>query len=133
MKQHVIILIIVLSTLASCEHESQLSYIIKNSSTSEIKVISINTNTNRHPQGPADTFAISVGESAIIAVNGQGINRVNSYKETAENLRDFTKMDIFKNDTMQSTVDFLKTSRWIYNETDRFTAEYLLTVTDSDF
>jgi hypothetical protein len=102
--------------------------VINNSST-PIKVISTNTNGI----GSTDTFAIDTNAETTIAIIGQGLNGVRKYKETGENLRDFSKMDIFKNDTLQSITDFLKTKRWVYYENSPHTGDYKLTVENSDF
>src|ERR1051325_8870622 len=103
------------SCLISCEYEAQLSYKIQNNSTANITVICTNTNG----KVTTDTFKINLNEGRIIAVNGQGINRVSNYKETGDSLRDFTRINIFKNDTLQSLANFLKTNSWTYDEKDQ--------------
>jgi hypothetical protein len=122
-------LILLTFFFASCEYEAQLSYKVKNNSTATIKVISTNTDSKTS----TDTFLISPNDQTTIAVNGQGLSRVSNYKEKNENLRSFSKMDIFQNDTTKSITDFLKTARWIYNENDKHSADYILTVLQTDF
>jgi hypothetical protein len=115
--------------LTSCDYEAQLSYQVKNNTTETIKVIS----TNTYIKTSSDTFLISPNDQATIAVNGQGLSRVSNYKEKNEKLRSFSKMDIFKNDTIKSITDCLKTERWIYDEKDNHSAVYTLTVSSTDF
>ena len=113
----------------SCEHEAQISYKVMNKSTATIKVISTNTDNKTL----TDTFLIIPNNQTTIAVNRQGLSSVSTYKEKDVNLRNFSKMDIFQNDTIKSGTDFLKTARWIYNETDKHSADYILTVLQTDF
>lgn len=113
----------------SCEYEAQLSYKVSNNTTDTIKVLSINTESLTAP----DTFLISPNKQTTIAINAQGLSRVNKYKEEDEKLRSFSKMDIFKSDSIKSVTDFLFTKHWIYNENDKYRAEYILTVSEIDF
>lgn len=127
--KHFIISLLFTALLYSCDYEAQNSYKIINNSSTPIKVISTNTNGI----GSTDTFAIDVNAETTIAVISQGLNGIRSYKETGEYLRDFSKMDIFKNDTTRAATDFLKTERWTYYENSAHTADYKLTVENSDF
>jgi hypothetical protein len=123
---------IILSTfsllLIGCEYEATYSYKIKNNSAAPIKVIRTNTNG----RSSEDTFIIDVTQQTVIAVNGHGISSVKNY-ETSDDLHDITKIEISKNDTLQSKTNFLKTNRWSYKRNNSHNAEYLLTVNDSDF
>jgi hypothetical protein len=89
--------------------------------------------TNLNGITQTDTLIIHVNNRETIAINGQGINGIDYYKETEEKLRDFSQMDIFLNDTIKSVIDFLKTSLWEYNETSKHSANYILTVNNDDF
>jgi hypothetical protein len=122
-------LIILAFSFASCEYEAQLTYKIKNSSTTPLKVICTNTDGI----ATTDTFNIETGKETMIALIPQGIGLVKKYKETGTSLRDFSRMDIFKNDTIISRINFLNTARWQYVENSKYTADYLLTVTNADF
>ena len=115
--------------LTSCEYEAHLSYKIKNKTVSPIRVIS----TYMDVKPTADTFLIAPNNQATIAVIDKGLNRVSYYKEKDEKLKDFSNIDIFKNDTIKSTTDFLKTDRWMYVETNNRSANYTLTVLSTDF
>ncbi len=126
MKRYTLIALALIVT--SCEHFPNYSYIINNSATSAIRVIVTNTFSNR-----TDTIIIDPQNQSLIAKNGHGIGTAKSKQEKGENLMDFTKMDIYKSDTIKSNTDFLKTSRWIYKETDKYSADYILTVNDSNF
>jgi hypothetical protein len=129
MKSFGVILVVLLIALTSCEKEAQLTYKITNTASSDIKVICQNTAGKVVPQ----TFIIATNNQTIIAVNGEGISRVSNCKETGDTLRNFIVMDIYKYDTLKSAVNFLKTQRWRYNEINNHQADYVLTVTDSDF
>lgn len=122
-------LVLLTFVFASCEYEAQFTYKVKNGTTSTIKVI----RTNTDPKIVTDTFQISPNDQTTIAINGKGLSRVSNYKEKNENLGDFSKMDIFKNDTTQSITNFLKTTRWSYNENNKHSADYILIVTPTDF
>jgi len=127
MKSYALILLTLFFT--SCEYEAQISYKIKNNTTTTIKVISTNTDNKTK----TETFFISPNVQATIAINGQGLSGVSNYKEKGEKLRTFSKMDIFKNDSIKSNTDFLKTTRWTYIEKDTHSADYILTVLQTDF
>ena len=124
-------LIFILSTalLFSCEYEAQLTYIIKNNSSAPIKVVYTDSKTTTK----TDSVNITPSEQATIAVHGQGLSSVKHYKEIKEELRDFTKMDVYTSDTIKSNEDFLKSNRWLYNEINAHSANYILTVENSDF
>ena len=121
-------LIALFFVLISCEHFPDYTYKINNSTTSSLKVIVINTFSNR-----TDTIVIATQELYLIARNGHGMGTAKSKQEKGEYLMDFAKIDIYKNDTIKSNTDFLKTERWIYDEKDKYSADYILTVSDSDF
>lgn len=123
------VLILAPFVFISCEHEAQLSYKIKNDTSAPLKIIRTNTDGGV----TTDTLVLPPNDQITIAVNRQGIGNVWKYKENGEKLRDFTTMDIFKNDSVKSKTDFLKTERWVYKETDKYAAEYVLTVSPTDF
>ena len=125
----ILILIPITFIISSCDYEAQLSYIIKNETSSRIKVIFKNTDEFTK----TDTLIIPENNLSTIAINGQGINGIDNYKETEEKLRSFSQIDIFLNDTLKSGNDFLKTSLWEYNETSKHSANYILTVDNDDF
>lgn len=116
-------------SMTSCEYEAQISYQIKNNSTAKLKIIYSYKDNNVI----TDTVFSESNSIKILAVIGQGLNSVDYYKEKGDKLRDFSKIEIFQNDTLLSKTDFLKTDKWIYDEKDSHTAVYLLTVTDTDF
>ena len=124
-----IFLFVISSSILACEHEAQLTYKIKDETSAPLKIVS----TSTRGIAKADTFVVGVNEEVTIAVNGQGLNRVNKYKEKGEMLRDFSRMDILKNSKVLSKTNFLITERWTYKEKNAYTADYLLTVTDADF
>ena len=128
MKTISFILLALFSFLASCEYEANLTYAIKNNSSSSIKIVFTNTKTLKD-----GTETISPASEKAIAIIGQGLSGVEEYKEKDANLRSFSKMDIYKNDTIKAKTDFLKTDRWEYTATSKHSADYLATVTDSDF
>lgn len=115
--------------LTSCEYEAQLSYKVANNTTSIIKVISEYTDSKT----VTDTFLIAPNDVITIAVIGKGLNGVRYYKEKGETLSDFSKVDIYKNDTVKAATNFLMTSRWNYDETTNHSANYKLTVVPTDF
>lgn len=125
----ILVLISIIFLLLSCDHEAQLSYIIKNETSGHIKVIFTNLKAVIH----TDTLIIQKNEQETIAINGQGINGIDYYVETGEKLRDFSQIDIFLDDTIKSVTDCLKTSLWEYNETGKHSANYILTVDNEDF
>lgn len=115
--------------LTSCEHEAYLSYKVKNSTASPIKVIT----EYKDIQTTTDTFLIAPNDEATIAIIGKGLSGVRYYKEKGEKLSEFSKVDIYKLDSSKSVTDFLKTNRWIYDETSNHSADYKLTVLLTDF
>ncbi|MFZ4800241.1 MAG: hypothetical protein ACOYMA_22315 [Bacteroidia bacterium] len=125
MKKYALILLTFF--LASCEYEAQLSYKVKNNTTTKIKVIS------SYNKSQTDTFDIPANDQTTIAIIGKGLSSVDNYKEKGEKLRNFSIIAILKNDTIKSNIDFLKTTRWIYNEKNAHSADYILTVLQTDF
>ena len=115
--------------MTSCEYEAQISYQIKNNSSAKLKIIY----SYKDNKVIIDTIFSESNSIKILAVIGQGLNGVDYYKEKGDKLRDFSKIEIFQNDTLLSKTDFLETEKWIYDEKDSHSAVYLLTVTDSDF
>lgn len=122
-------LLLFICVLVSCENEANLSYKVRNDTSSILKVISINDKGKT----TSDTFLIPANDQQTIAINLQGTDDISNYKELNENLRDFRRMDIFLNETVPSTTDFLKSARWMYDEKNNRVADYLLIVTESDF
>ena len=108
----------------SCEYEAQLSYKVANNTPSTIKIISEYTDSKTE----TDTSLISPNSVMTIAVIGKGLNGVRYYKEKDETLSDFSKIDIYKNDTTKAITNFLKTNRWTNHS-----ADYKSTVATTDF
>ncbi len=116
-------------TLVSCEYKAQLSYNVKNNTNTIIKVIS----TSTYNKVSTDTVFIIPNSQAKIAVNSYGVGSVGKHKEVEETLRNFSKMDVFINDTTKSVTNFLLTERWIYEQTTKNRGSHLLTVSATDF
>ena len=127
MKWYPLLLLFVL--LASCEHDVFFSYTIDNNTPVPLKLVCTNTNGNSR----TDTFFIAPNKQLTIAENSMGIGTAGSKKEKGDRLLYFTRMDIFKNDTIPLKTDFLRTARWMYSEVSKYAAAYRLTVVPADF
>ncbi len=112
--------------LYACEYEAQISYKVINESSYKLKVI-FNNN------GKDQTVNIDTSESKIIVVHEQGLSSVDNYQETGDLLSGFNRMDIYKNDTINSQTDYKKTENWTWHKYDSHTAEYAAIVNDFDF
>jgi hypothetical protein len=122
------LLFILLLVLVSCDYVSSLSYKVRNNTDAPVKVIATHTDT----RVPTDTILIDPNEQKVIGVKG-GMGRVSKYREEYENLGHFSKIEISQYESNISASDFLKKERWVYNESDKYIADYTLTVLPGDF
>ncbi len=130
MKQAIICLIAVLSiAFTSCDHEATLTYRVKNNADDTITVVRTKVDGGEI----TDTFWVGYNTTMTIAVNGEGLNHVSTYKETGETLREFTRIDIYNHAGQQSVTNFLRTKEWVYKENGAHMADYTATVTSDDF
>ena len=116
----------ILILFTSCDRWCEFTYKVKNQASVPIKVIS----TNR---GKTEIFIIDTNRETIIAKNLGPMTWVTNAKETGDSLRSFSKIDIFRDDTLKSQTDFLKTNLWVFKEISHFYADYTTTVKDTDF
>ena len=122
--------LLMLSTIFySCEYEAQISYKITNKSVKRIKVLFI-VDSN---QKKTDSVFVDVDKTELIKVEGQGLSTVDNYKEKNERLSEFSKISVYKSDTIESKTDFMLTTKWSYYENNSHSADYVATVIDSDF
>ncbi len=129
MKFRSYITVLLFLSFVACETEAALTYNITNNASFPVTVI----RTRADGQLFTDTFKIAPNSQITIAENGEGLDVVSTYKEVLDTLRRFPMINIYKNDTQKAKTDFRKTSRWTYNEKSKHQADYLLTVTESDF
>lgn len=76
--------------ITSCDIAAILTYKMQTNTSFPVKVIRTKTDGTAF----TDTIIIVKNAQTVIAVNGEGLDRVSKYKEVLDTLRRFPRMDI---------------------------------------
>jgi hypothetical protein len=123
------LLLILTIIFNSCEYEAQISYKITNNSEKRIKVLfSVDSN-----QKKLDSVYVDVNKTELLIVAGQGLSSVDNYKEKNVSLSEFSRISVYRSDTIESQTEFMLTAKWDFHENNSHSADYTAIVNDSDF
>ena len=127
MKIKLVLTIVTIYLLTSCEKQASHIYKITNTSSGTLKVVFKPTSDN------SQTITISPNQITDLYADKLGTSRVSKYKQTGEYLTSFSAIDVYKNDTIKAKTIFLKTNSWTYKEVNKHAANYLVSISDNDF
>jgi hypothetical protein len=119
----------VVMVAASCSKPSVMSYKVRNFASDSIRVVSL-----KRDAIVADTVWIGYSREATIGAIEKGKSHISSYRETNGSLTDFVYINVYRQSTGKNTrTNMLLVSQWSYNEGSARMADYVTTVTDSNF
>lgn len=114
---------------ASCSKPSVMSYKVRNFASDSIRVVSL-----KRDAIVADTVWIGYSREATIGAIEKGKSHISTYRETNGSLTDFVYINVYRQSTSKNTrTNMLLVSQWSYNEGSARMADYITTVTDSNF
>jgi hypothetical protein len=119
----------VMMVAASCSKPSVMSYKVRNFASDTIRVVSL-----KQDAIVADTVWIGYSREATIGVIEKGKSHISTYRETGANLTDFVYINVYRQSTgKKARTNMVLVSQWTYNEGSARMADYVTTVTDSNF
>lgn len=119
----------VVMVAASCSKPSVMSYKVRNFASDTIRVVSL-----KRDAIVADTVWIGYSREATIGAIEKGKSHISTYRETNGSLTDFVYINVYRQSTGKNTrTNMLLVSQWTYNEGSSRMADYVTTVTDSNF
>lgn len=116
-----------IAALVSCKKDAMFYYKVKNIASDSVQVVRSYANSVA-----SDTFYISYNQTIVVAVYSPGNSHVSKYREAGSRMSVFSYLTIYKNSKPART-DFMQRSKWAYIEKGNKSADYLTTVTDTDF
>ncbi len=106
-----------------------MSYKVRSFASDTIRVVSLKRNAT-----VADTVWIGYSREATIGAIEKGKSHISTYRETGGSLTDFVYINVYRQSTGKSSrTNMLLVSQWTYNEGSARMADYIATVTDSNF
>jgi hypothetical protein len=115
--------------VSACDPASIATYKIVNQTPGVLKIHYI---TRGKPENDTSTQFVSAGTTVVVGKE-EGLGYVESRKEKSDTLYIYSRLDVFKNDTIPSKKNFKLTKYWTFEKKGKFSADYVLSIREDDF
>lgn len=133
MNTRLLLLLLLCWCASGCDRFAQVAYHVRNDAPFPVKTVYQLRPTASAEGKQEDTIIIAPNADQVIAVITYGTNRVEDYRSTGTYQEDFSRLELFRDDTLNSLRDPRLTDHWHYREENKHYAHYTLTVSAADF